>query len=166
MAGGVAKHNIAIRVDGENQITKSETFAAVEEQIERTLASPWPLVAVIVSLVAVLLFAPVVIGGLKLGIASGAGLSSSDFLQLDQLASTAKNSDEKLNFLFDVKRREIHSSARLYKPIHMEQLMTFSGILKILVFSGLFLMLLYMLLFCYPTNAFLWGDYGEYYAML
>jgi hypothetical protein len=82
--------------------------------------------------------------------------------QLDQLASAAKNSDEKLNFLFDVKRREIHSFARFYTPIHMEPLMTFSGILKILVFLGLFLMLFYMVLFCYPMNAFLWGDYGEY----
>ena len=36
-------------------------------------------------------------------------LSSADLLQLDQLASDAKNSDDKLAFLFDAKRREIHS---------------------------------------------------------
>jgi hypothetical protein len=163
---GAAKDNIALVVDGENQITKSETFAAVEEQIERTLVSPLPLVAVFLGLLAVLLSAPVFIGGLKLGSVSRSGLSSSDFLQLDELASAAKNSDDKLNFLFDVQRREIHSFAELYRPMHMEQLTTFSGILKILVFLGVLGMLLYMVLFCYPMNAFLWGDYGEYYATL
>jgi hypothetical protein len=165
-ASGTAKDSIALLVDGENPITKSETFAAVEEQIERTLVSPWPLVALIVSLVAILLWG--VLGGIKLGIVFDSGLSSSDFLQLDELASAAKNSDDKLNFLFDAKRREIRSLAQPYKPkpMHLEQLMTFSGVLKTLVFLGVFGMLLYVLLFCYPVNAFLWGDYGEYYATL
>ena len=27
-------------------------------------------------------------------------------------------------------------------------------------------MLFYMFAFCYPMNVFLWGDYGEHYAVL
>jgi hypothetical protein len=158
-----AKQNITLRVDGENQITKSETFAAVEEQIERTFISPWPMVAVALSLIAVLFLALFVLGGRLQVIPTR--LSSADLLQLDQLASDAKNSDDKLAFLFDAKRREIHSVASLYKPVPVESLITLSGILKTLVLLGLIGMLLGML-FCYRVNTFLWGDYGEYYETL
>lgn len=163
MVSGAPKQNIALRVDGENQIAKAETFAAVEEQIERTVITPWPVVAVALSLIAVLLLGLVAMGGLTLKI--GSGLSSPDVLQLDQLASNAKNTDDKLSFLFEARRREIHSSARLYEPVHVEQLMTLSGTLKILLFLGLLGLLLSML-FCYRANVFLWGDYGEYYEIL
>ena len=159
-----AKQNITLRVDGENQITKSETFAAVEEQIERTFISPWPIVAVALSLIAVLLLALFVLGGFRLQVIP-TRLSSADLLQLDQLASDAKNSDDKLAFLFDAKRREIHSLVSLYKPVPVEPLITLSGILKTLVLLGLIGMLLGML-FCYRVNTFLWGDYGEYYETL
>lgn len=76
-----AKQNITLRVDGENQITKPETFAAVEEQIERTFISPWPIVAVALSLIAVLLLALFVLGGFRLQVIP-TRLSSADLLQL------------------------------------------------------------------------------------
>jgi len=162
MTSGPAKENIVLRVDGENQVTKSETFAAVEEQIERTFISPWPVSGVALSLIAVLVLALFVLGGFRIG-PGYAGLSSADLLQLDQLASGAKNSDDKLSFLFDAKRREIHSLAGLYEPIYVEK--SLSTVLKTVVFLGVLVMLLAML-FCYRANVFLWGDYGEYYETL
>jgi hypothetical protein len=94
------------------------------------------------------------------------GLSVSDLFQLDDLSSAAKNADDKLNFLFEIKRREIHSVANAYRPVHIEQIVTFSGIVTTVVFVGLLGILIYMLGFCYPMNRFLWGDYGARYAIL
>ena len=110
-----AKQNITLRVDGENQITKSETFAAVEEQIERTFISPWPIVAVALSLIAVLLLALFVLGGFRLQVIA-ISVIVRRFAAARQLASDAKNSDDKLAFLFDAKRREIHSLVSCINP--------------------------------------------------
>jgi hypothetical protein len=168
IGSGAAKRTIALHVDGQDQTAKSETFAAVEEQIERTIVSPWPVIGVAVMLLAVLFAAVIVLGGFKAGLPllPKSGLSVSDLLQLDDLSSAAKNADDKLNFLFEIKRREIHSVANAYRPVHIEQIVTFSGIVTTVVFVGLLGILIYMLGFCYPMNRFLWGDYGAHYAIL
>jgi hypothetical protein len=88
-----------------------------------------------------------------------------DVLALDN-TKEAKTADAKLSFLFELKRREIHSLAKVYAPVHWGELATFSGVLKTIAFGGLIAMLFYMLAFCYPMNVFLWGDYGEHYAAL
>jgi len=165
IGSGAARRTIALHVDGQDQTARSEIFAAVEEQIERTLVSPWPQVGVAVMLLVVLFFALVWQGAFRVPVLPG-GLSSSDLLQLDDLSSAAKNADDKLNFLYEAKRREIHSLADKYRPIHIEQVLTVSGIVTTVVFVGLVGMLIYMLGFCYPMNRFLWGDYGARYAIL
>jgi hypothetical protein len=58
-------------------------------------------------------------GGLRaVPLSSNAGLRSSEVLELDQKAEEAKSPDAKLSFLFELKRREIHSLAKVYAPVH------------------------------------------------
>jgi hypothetical protein len=161
-----AKDNIRLLVEGENQITKSEMFAAVEEQVERTIASPWPVVAVALAFIAAVVIATFVTGILGAPGAFNSTMYAPDVAKFDQLASEAKTSDEKLSFLFELARHEIHERAKLYAPVHWDQIATFSGILRLTVILGVLGMLAYMLLFCFPVNVFLWGDYGEHYARL
>src|SRR6266446_2770420 len=52
---GTARDAISLSVDGQDPIANAETFAAIEEQVERALASPLPVVFVAVSLVVLLL---------------------------------------------------------------------------------------------------------------
>jgi len=136
MGSGAAKHHITLRVDGENQTEKSQTFAAVEEQIERTLMSPWPAFSVALILIGVLLLTLFLVAK-PAGVRIGSELSPADVLQLGQLASDAKSADDKLNLLFELRHREIHSLAGLYEPVHIEQFMTLSALLKTLVLVGL-----------------------------
>ena len=164
---GTARDAISLSVDGQDPIAKAETFAAIEEQVERALASPLPVVFVAVSLVVLLLIGLFTMGGLRaMPLSSNVGLHSSELPELDQKAEEAKTADAKLSFLFELKRREIHSLAKVYAPVHWGELATFSGVLKTIAFGGLIAMLFYMLAFCYPMNVFLWGDYDEHYAVL
>ncbi len=164
---GAARDAISLSVDGQDPIAKAETFAAIEEQVERALASPLPVVFVAVSLVVLLLIGMFTMGGLRaMPLSSNVGLHSSELPELDQKTEQAKTADAKLSFLFELKRREIHSLAKVYAPVHWGELATFSGVLKTIAFGGLIAMLFYMLAFCYPMNVFLWGDYGEHYAVL
>ncbi len=162
----LAKDNIELTTTGDDSVEVSETFAAIEEQIERTftarLAPALSLVGGILIFVAALIWLtrfdpnPFFLEGLP----------RSDVIALDQKANAIHSNSEQMEFLFDVKRREIHSQAMQLKPADFAQSMTLPNVLNGLVVLLAALLLLYLGLICYPRAVFAWGDGGQRYDQL
>ena len=97
---------------------------------------------------------------------SGPSLRFTDMVELDQMAAMATSSDEKTDFLFEVNKREIHHLAQRYKPLEWGGKRGIQNIIGFILHFGIGIASAYLAIVCYPSKAFVWGDYGERYAEL
>jgi hypothetical protein len=155
----------------------SQSFAELEEQIERTLTSGWmykltpPNVIVwfaglfVTMLFAALLFLP---KGNDVKENSAYALTTEEIHSFAQRAKTTMTTEEKIDFLFALQTQQLERSLKPRGTV-----IRFSDIGKLLTLKTLFISLpLILIIVCliylrrnsYPNAVFLWGDWEEHYS--
>lgn len=157
--------NVRLSVSGDDPTLVNELFAAAYEQVERALVKPWGQMAALVGVVLIFFFILVVALGPPSRV-SRSLLSREDVNELSTAAGAAQTVEAKIDFIFQVERRQIAEMAR---PSAWPEIGGHSQA-GLLVVGGMifivFVLLLYLAIACYPASVFAWGDYGEYYASL
>ena len=155
--------NVELDVRGQDAAVVSEVFAAVEEQIDRTIESSLPqfvafAFVVIVSVLLILLVLPHTSTA-----PMGQRLYLSDIQELSEASKSVTDEASQIAFLFDLHRREIEFQRRTSTASGTFTLRDLALVAPALVVLILFL---YLLLACYPRAVFSWGDFATHYARI
>jgi hypothetical protein len=173
-----AKDNINLKVESVDSKRASQSFAELEEQVERTLSNSlihkFTPINILGGMVAIALL--VFLGAILVyGIADDSpAVKTGYMLSMDELNSFAKkakevtNTNDKIDFLFALESRQLERSVakqevgtvRLGKAFTLKNLFI---MLPLIVILGC---VVYLQQSCYPFAVFLWGDYEERYNKL
>jgi hypothetical protein len=159
---------IQLTVSSNNSKFASQFFAELEEQVERTVQSGWlykrfsgdqqmigtaMAFGVLVTLLASIFDEP------------PSGTLSPDVSKrlLDQ-ANHASTESEKINFLFELERRNLEANFAPHTTIDFSAFLNTRTLILIIPLILLLGCVTYLLRTSYPRTVFLWGDYAEHYA--
>ena len=163
------KVQIFLQVKSNTSRDADEIFAELDEQIERTLLTGW--IYRIRKSDSFLLFLATAgllaaIFGLLTALDSekrGNSLSREDLQYLAEKSGQADSLEKKVDFLFESQRKLLVKETMATSPTAVVSLQVFT---RRNVFIGAPLifvvgLVVYALIFLYPSAGFLWGDYGE-----
>ena len=164
------RDNISLCVRSFDSKLASQTFAALEEQMQRVFLDDWiyqvakSRVFEFSLLITPFLFAMLATTFIPDQRASN--LPSEKLRLLLALANNAKTSEERVDFLFEVTKQEIEQkiSSRLnFNLLSFLSIKALFVALPIVIVLGC---IFYAALRCYPIGTFLWGDYEMHYNRL
>jgi hypothetical protein len=171
------KNNIALEVTAVDSKQASQTFAELEEQVERTLSSSWihkfTPINIFLGGAFLLMFTLIVL--ILISTVNSDSVSSRDgyMLSSDEEAAFAKrakevtNANDKIDFLFDLQSRQLERTVgqRERNSVHIGRpsVRSLFLMLPLIVILGC---VVYLQQTSYPFGVFLWGDYEEYYNKL
>ena len=165
------RDNVSIYVKSFDSKLALQTFAALDEQVQRAFLDDWIYLVLKGRAPEYLFVAFPVLLGIPLAFlssnrVSGEELPSEQLKLLLSAASRARTSDEKINFLFEITRQEIEKKtvgSSSFNPSSLLNIKTLFVILPIAIVLGC---IFYTVSKCYPSGIFLWGDYEAYYNRL
>lgn len=162
--GGV----IGLNVSGASVREAQGIFAAVEEQVDRTMMTGWVQKHLMASVLLVL--GALVVGSMILipsrsitKFVERDFLSSEEAALLRDTGDSLQTLDEKVDFLVEVRRRQL---GNLDSPPVVKispQRVTRMHFLKALPLLFAYGIVFYLAVACYPKVVFKWGDMGERY---
>lgn len=150
-----------------------QAFAELEEQMQRTFVENWLYQVMrgqtISLFLAFLICSPIAFVAADSLDSFESSQESRPFLEeLLQKANSARSSEEKIDFLFELSKHEIEQelSSRLPLSINIMSFLNFNTLFLTLPMLVVLGCTFYALKYCYPQGVFLWGDYEEYYNRL
>ena len=168
--------NINLSVKGEDINWVNQTFAEIDEQIERTKIDS--TIEKIKGFFTILTFLTIVVS-ISFGIFSlmeafpsgEKAISKSEKIELTKMAKEADNISEKIEFLFQAELYQLNIDLGEKKGNNLlEQFKeyglnwkTYAILLPILIIISI---IYYILSRCYPSSIFEWGDMEEYYEKI
>jgi hypothetical protein len=159
------QNNVRLAVKGEDPMGTNDLHAALDERVQATFAKRWGQVVAACTLIAILISGLFFLDRWDSGGVS-AGLTRTDFAELNQMAEHADNQEAQLAFIFELHRREIRKHIDQRAPIQFTRWMTASAVATSILFIGVAALLAYLVLVCYPRAVFNWGEYGEHFENL
>ncbi|HWX17265.1 MAG TPA: hypothetical protein VNY07_11810 [Chthoniobacterales bacterium] len=161
------KDNVRLAVRGADPIITNDIHAALDERVEATFEKNWGQLVALLALLLIFVSALFVVARLPGGPGVfGDRLSQKDYAELNDLAEHASTDAAKLDFIFELHRREIQNVVGSTVPINVAQWMTASAVATLILLVCVTVLLAYLVLVCYPRAVFEWGEYGEYFENL
>lgn len=173
-----AKDNINLKVESVDSKRASQSFAELEEQVERTLSNSWihkfTPGNIIVGMAAIASLA-MLISILVYGVKDDSPPENTGYmLSMDELNSFAKkakevtNTNDKIDFLFALQSRQLERSVAKQGvgTVHLGKAFTLKNLFIMLPLIVILGCVVYLQQNCYPFAVFLWGDYEERYNKL
>lgn len=160
------KDNVRLAVRGADPIITNDIHAALDERVEATFEKNWGQLVALLALLAIFVSALFVVGLQGGPGVFGDRLRQKDYAELNDLAKHATTDAAKLDFIFELHRREIRNVVDSTVPINVAQWMTASAVATLILLACVTALLAYLVLVCYPRAVFEWGEYGEYFENL
>jgi len=160
------KDNVRLNAYGDDPLEASETFDAVEEQVERTFTSRTIPILTGVAVILILVFLIALLTEVDPNRSLRYGVARREVIALSKQADQAQTQEEKLNLLFEAQRSELRSLSGQLTPVPFRDILTMPNILNMIVAVGIIGSLLHLGLVCYPSAVFAWGDFGKRYELL
>ncbi len=160
------QNNVRLAVKGEDPMGTNDIHAALDERVQATFVKHWGQVVAGCTLIAILISGLLLFLNLSDSGGVSAGLTQTDFAELNQMAEHADNQAAQLAFIFELHRREIRKHVDQRAPIQFTRWITASAVATSILFIGVAALLAYLVFVCYPRAAFNWGEYGEHFENL
>jgi hypothetical protein len=157
-------NNIAIRVYSSDSKLALQTFAAIEEQVQRTFVEDW--VYLFKGGFPFFLLFFLLVGAFYILRVNPNKFTDQQLRSFLIEAKVAKEPDEKINFLFAIARREIENENASRVKQFLPSLLSIKALSMIVPICIVIVCTIYVLEVCYPRGVFLWGDYESYYNRL
>ncbi len=161
--------NISLEVKSLEPKITLQVFAILEEQIQRVILDDW-VYRIIQSGILELWFLPVSFMGLiplLLLLSKGFhSLSNEKIKLLLTEANTSNTYEQKIDFLFNVKKNELEQQLDYTSGFDLSSLVNLKTFFVLLPIGIIVVCSIYVISKCYPVNIFLWGDYEAYYNRL
>lgn len=171
---GAREGNIAIVIRGSEPKIVGELFAEVEEQVERTRVGGWPQKllgsssALLIPFIGTLTVVSMSIALIAFGGSyrdTTTGLTKEAAKQLARELSKVVTTEDKINWLFDVHRRQLELGGS-ESTINIGKFATWPNFFLALPVVIVLMCLIYMARTCYPRAVFCWGDWEDHYKGL
>ena len=163
--------NVILSIESSDTKLSNQLFAELEEQVDRTFVDTWvhryvrfetlimmPVLGVMSTVI--LLLIPSFLFGVPFSNEKG---------KLEQLASKAQGArtlEEKVDFIFEMQKREVIEKVDGMPPLFSSNLLNLNSLFIALPLAIVVGCIFYLFRYCYPRAVFLWGDYEEYYSRL
>jgi hypothetical protein len=171
--GGTA-HDIELRVLGSERKWADQFFAEVEEQIERLFTGNIFSVfsrrnaSLIFPIFASIIFtlATIVLSIFFPSPTSRERLSLEQINTLLELSEQAKTEQEKLDVVFQILTKQLEKARDSQTAFNFASLLDYRFFFLALPLIIIVACIIYLAAYCYPRQAFLWGDYENHYTSL